>query len=259
MNKNFSDTRGFTLVELSVVLVIIGLLVGGILVGTTMIRQSEIKAVMKEFNQYTTAAHAFRTKYNALPGDMDNAEDYWGSATCPTAAGTGTQTCDGNGDGRFNEAAAASQFGEYFTFWQHLNNAGIIGGNYTGMAGSGAAAQTDIDVNVPASKLGSAAWSVGANFNATGGSAVLYAGLILKNFAVIGSEVTNARSYGKILTPQEAWSIDTKFDDGRPAHGTVIGAWWDDCTDATANTDLDSDYLLSVTDKECSLYFANAF
>lgn len=62
---------GFTLVELSIVLVIIGLLIGGILVGQSLIHSSKINRVVKDLSQYDIALAAFRDKYKQLPGDSN--------------------------------------------------------------------------------------------------------------------------------------------------------------------------------------------
>ncbi|MFM9890490.1 MAG: type II secretion system protein, partial [Rickettsiales bacterium] len=86
---------GFSLVELSIVLVILGLLTGGILSGQSLIRAAELRSVSTEYNRYVTAVQTFRDKYFALPGDMTNAQSFWGSsANCP---GTSAQ---GNTDGK---------------------------------------------------------------------------------------------------------------------------------------------------------------
>lgn len=68
-----SQRNAFSLVELSIVLVILGLLVGGILAGQSLIRASELRAVTSEQARIVTAIQAFRDKYFALPGDMRNA------------------------------------------------------------------------------------------------------------------------------------------------------------------------------------------
>lgn len=67
---------GFTLVELSIVLVIIGLLIGGILVGRDLIKTAELRAYVSQLEKYSTAVNAFKLKYNCLPGDCASANSY---------------------------------------------------------------------------------------------------------------------------------------------------------------------------------------
>src|ERR1700712_5355694 len=105
MNK----TQGFTLIELSIVLVIIGLIVGGVLVGQDLIRAAEIRATISQIEKFNTAVNTFRGKYNAIPGDMNlSTAITFGFATTNRATGAATAgQGDGNGllDG---EAGAAS-------------------------------------------------------------------------------------------------------------------------------------------------------
>src|SRR5688572_10018529 len=96
--------RGFTLIELSIVLVIIALLVAGVLVGRELIKTSELRSLMTQVDQFKTATYTFRNKYNGLPGDITNAESIWGSdASCPNTPSDTTPkvvTCNGNGNGK---------------------------------------------------------------------------------------------------------------------------------------------------------------
>jgi prepilin-type N-terminal cleavage/methylation domain-containing protein len=80
MKYNYSLPRnhGFTLVELSIVLMIIGLLVSGILVGKDMIRAAELRSITSEKDQFQTAVNLFKNKYLGLPGDLSNATAFWG-------------------------------------------------------------------------------------------------------------------------------------------------------------------------------------
>lgn len=223
--------HAFSLVELSIVLVILGLLTGGILAGQSLIRAAELRSVSSEAQRYTAAVRTFRDKYMALPGDMANATSFWGAAhatpaTCLTTAGTGTQTCNGNGDGDLDPAALASQRGELFMFWEQLANAGLIEGDYTGFAGAGDTGDVDLGTNSPRSRLGNAGWAandsvqsgyglVGQRYtNITGGDAYTH--------FIIGGEAVGVPS-GGIMKPEEAWGIDTKLDDGRPGIGAVKG------------------------------------
>lgn len=75
-----ASRSGFSLVELSIVLVILGLLTGGVLGGRALIRAAELRAITQEKEAFVTAVNTFRAKYNALPGDMRNATQFWGRA-----------------------------------------------------------------------------------------------------------------------------------------------------------------------------------
>src|SRR5215475_14851525 len=63
--------QGFTLVELSIVLVIIGLIVGGVLVGQDMIKAAELRSTISQIEKYNTAVNTFRDKYRYIPGDIN--------------------------------------------------------------------------------------------------------------------------------------------------------------------------------------------
>ena len=251
--------HGFSLVELSIVLVILGLLTGGILTGQTLIRAAELRAVTTEFQRYQSAVNTFRDKYFALPGDMRNAEDFWGTAssgTCPTASGTGTQTCDGDGDGNLSNVS-----NESFRFWQHMANAGLIEGTYTGVAGAAGVFDHVPAENVPASKLSRGGWGA-RSLNNFGGGSDLYARDYGNQFDFgnggTGSIVGVAPN-GRILTPEETWNIDTKLDDGLPGRGGVIVRNWDICTFSADEDDLDAAYNLALNSISCSIIFTNAF
>src|SRR5580658_7858400 len=85
---------GFTLIELSIVLVIIGLIVGGVLAGQDLIRAAAARAQITQIEKYNTAVNTFRGKYNALPGDMNaEAASQLGFPSRPGTYGEG----DGNG------------------------------------------------------------------------------------------------------------------------------------------------------------------
>ncbi|MBN8543813.1 MAG: prepilin-type N-terminal cleavage/methylation domain-containing protein [Alphaproteobacteria bacterium] len=238
----------FSLVELSIVLVILGLLTGGILAGQSLIRASELRAVTAEYQRYAAAVNTFRDKYFALPGDMANAQNFWGvahatPATCVTTVGTGTQTCNGDGNGRIDISAGSR---EPFRAWQHLANAGLIEGTYTG---------TVTLPTWPSSKISNnSTWGMG-NWNYTGS---LYwfdgdYGNVLYNGA------NNAGTTIGNVNPSEAWNIDTKMDDGLPAQGKLWGGGWGSgmstagtfCTTAASSATLTATYLLSNNNKDC--------
>ena len=124
-NRNSTEV-GFTLVEIAIVLVIIGLLLGGILKGQEMITQAKIKNIVNDFNGVTVAVTSYQDRYRALPGDDLNATTRW-TVQAP-ASGNGNGTVEG----LYNDATTTT---ESHLFWQHLRIAGFVPGLTTG-AGS---------------------------------------------------------------------------------------------------------------------------
>jgi prepilin-type N-terminal cleavage/methylation domain-containing protein len=157
-------SRAFSLIELSIVLVILGLLTGGILAGKSLIRASEMRSITAQHSQFLTATQAFRDRYFGLPGDLNNATRFWGQQALPTACGTPSTdalTCDGDGDGRL-EYSTAPTVQETFRFWQQLANAGLVAGQYTGYADSSSATLgIAAPSNAPSGRLPATLWSVG--------------------------------------------------------------------------------------------------
>ena len=79
--------NGFTLIELSIVIVIIGLIVAGVVGGQALVRQSKLRSIITDHQKIQTSMNAFKLEYNYLPGDIPNASDYWSGEV------------DGDGDG----------------------------------------------------------------------------------------------------------------------------------------------------------------
>lgn len=218
--------HGFSLVELSIVLVILGLLTGGILAGQNLIRAAELRSVTTEYSKWATAINTFKGKYFALPGDMKNAEEFWGtaSATCPSAGpGYDVGTCNGDGDGKIELAFAGFEYSEIFSFWQHLALAGLIEGTYIGKSGFNDAADVDPGENVPRSKLNNGLWSVLYIGPITNSNFVYYEGSYDNHLMLGGFKVSISTADAEILKTDEAWGIDKKMDDGKPGLGKVRG------------------------------------
>lgn len=210
---------GFTLVELSIVLVILGLLVGGVLSGQSLIRASELRSIAGERDKYVTALNAFKDKYMALPGDMKNAFAFWGAACGTDTTDVGVDAsdtgCNGDGDGKII-------FDETFKAWGHLSRAGLIEGNYDGFGSEYTA------TNIPRSKFPNAGWSLLSDFGDAAGASP-NSGLYL----AIGRVDLTATNLNTIpsLTNGEAWNLDTKMDDGRASTGALRGTILADCVD----------------------------
>lgn len=256
MNIKKCHKQGFSLVELSIVLVILGLLTGGILAGQSLIRAAELRSVSADINRYISATNTFRDKYMALPGDMRNAVRFWGAQAGATTDGTDTTcaaltvaaisiaTCNGDGNGNIGNGGTVGAH-EEFRAWQHLANAGLIEGSFTGIRSTAPVYSTP-GVNIPTSKI------------STSGFGWQYVGSLASNgtyhFAgsygttlLFGAGHPTWYNSVQVLRAEEAWNIDTKMDDGKPASGivsTFIYTSRPNCTDsdtgAIANYDLDN-------------------
>ncbi len=191
-----SAQTGFTLVEIAIVLVIIGLLLGGILKGQEMITQAKIKNVINDFNGLTAAMNSYQDRYRSLPGDDINAASRWAGSF------------GGNGNGQFDGAAAAMTAPEVYNnvpaaapaattpevnkFWWHLRLAGFVPG------------PTDP----------TAIGSVAPPTNATGGIMGVQTGGMLFTSNIICTSN---------LPDKIAIAVDTQMDDATSTTGQVRG------------------------------------
>ena len=123
--KNMKKQKGFTLIEIAIVLVIIGLLVGGVLQGQELIENSRVKQAVKDMNGTAAAIFAYQDRYGRMPGDDGNA------AALAARGASWTSVGAGNANGRLEVATNAAFTGatESGAFWQHLKAAGFISGN----------------------------------------------------------------------------------------------------------------------------------
>lgn len=213
------NRNGFSLVELSIVLVILGLLVGGILGGRNLIKAAELRSVTTEHESFLIAINTFKDKHLALPGDIRNAAAFWTEAasgcTYVPATASGTETCNGNGNGRVGDVVH-----EEFLFWQHLANAGLITGNFNGQASN--ADDYQVGINHPNAKLNEASWSVHYIDEITNAFA-FFDGPYGNYFYLADAHDDEQASDHFVLLAEDQWNIDTKVDDGMPTTGSFIG------------------------------------
>ena len=238
--------KGFTLIELAIVLVIIGLLVGGVLAGNELIEQSKIRSTIKELESYQTAVDVFHEKYRCLPGDCDR-----------QMAISSEIAHNGDGDG-FIE-----WYWEVVESWEVLSETNIITGEYTGTGCGGT--ELGPGINIPESSI---CENCGYQIRHWNDGRLLYNNRT-GNFLTLAEYDCTANNpiLANPLTSLTAYTIDAKIDDGRPAAGKIFGIgsaeWWDGtwqtpkCTNSTGgSSDMDVDYDLATTDTAlCSLFY----
>ena len=188
---------GFTLVEIAIVLVIIGLLLGGVLKGQELINSAKVKNLANDFRNIPLFIYGYQDKFKALPGDHATANTaITGAANCTVTA---TTCVPGNGviNGTWNAALADAATTETLMFWQHVRMAGFAAGPTT---------ITDpgyIPKNADGGTIGIEAGSA-----AVGGA---YITALTPTYLVCSSGIL-----GKF-----AKQLDTTMDDGNTAAGSV--------------------------------------
>lgn len=200
---------GFSLVELAIVLVIIGLIISSVLVGQDIIRAAELRAIGTQMTGYKTAVQTFATRYdNSLPGDMRNSTNF-GLTDADADGGDG----EGDGDGLIESAGGgiATFDGEIANFWLHLGETNLIQGTYDGYDDAGATANDIIGLNMPEIRSRGQGWGA---YN-DGVDNYLIAG-------VLGGEDDDDFHTASTFRPQDAFDIDNKLDDGIPLGGIVL-------------------------------------
>lgn len=248
--QNYKNIKAFTLVELSIVLVIIALLVGGVLAGQDVLTATKRNSIITEVQTFRTAIANFRAKYfNNIPGDFDEAETYW----------TSSLATNGDGDGRIDKTQDDAS-GESLYIWQHLNLAEMLPGNYTGaMDGSDELVPEE---NVPGSDyskdLGyNISWSSTAFDDISSAATPFYN----KNVLTAGGcsfQTADTDEYcgGGIISAQDADAIDTKIDDGVGNAGSMVAFDSASATGTCTGTiDTSADYDVSDITKSCVLVF----
>lgn len=214
---------GFTLLELSIVLVIIGLIVGGVLVGLDMVKAAEIRGTISQVEKYNASVNTFRNKYGGIPGDLISSQSAaFGLFSETTLANTAGHQ-DGNGMIEGGSAGANASIGETLTFWRQLSDANLIeaalgsAGNsaIVNTSGQATADVTNMAQSLPGAKLTPIVYYVVYSANGFNFFQLLPVTQI--------TAATGALTFSNTgINPVSSYNIDTKIDDGLPSTGTVI-------------------------------------
>ena len=233
---------GFTLVELAVVMIIIGLLIGGVLKGQELIANAQITSTIAQVKGIDAATSTFRDMYSGLPGDLRSP-----ATRLPTCtAAPCNVTAAGVGDGRLSSEPGAAPGVEATAYFIQLAKADLLTG-----------------VNAAAVAADCASWGgcfPEANINGgfmigyTGGNATLtnQQGGVANNvraghYLTLSGAPNLAMPNTGTLTPNQAFRIDSKIDDGNPATGSVLPAGAAACINGTSYNEL-------VGAANCNLY-----
>ena len=244
---------GVSVLELAIVVVISGLLIGTIVSARGMLHASECQAVIGEHTRYAAAITTFSDKYFALPGDMPEAYRFWGPS-CGTNTTDASTGCNGDGD-NFIEP---DQHGEQVKVWEHLARGGIIDGKYDGQGTIDPTGQqvTPSPTNSPASKLRGGYWEFSDYFRAASFPEGQAQGLYL-SLGALGTRA-NVDYALPTLSRQDAQHIDAKTDDGKADSGSLRGnSAAGGCFDASGHGAYGADASLGGDPdaKDCTLTF----
>lgn len=258
---------GFTLLELSIVLVIIALVVAGITAGRSAVENAELQSITADFNKYRQAVISYRDKYKELPGDHTDATSITSAdGGCPTPSASDvvtSATCNGDGNGIVgdstgNPLGAFSNYRESLLVWQHLGNAGMISGQYNGRR-STASTQLSHTINIPKSRFKEGSFILRyfpTNTVTTGYFLANYGHVFF--YGAPGS-AANLPFNDALLTTAQAKSIDLKIDDGKPGLGKVLTSPASVRPCPTTSVETTAIYDGSLANSACALIFITGF
>lgn len=264
--------RGFTLVELAVVMVLIAVLIGGALKGQEMLTNARIIETIADIRHYDTAMRQFRTIYNAIPGDMRGAShrlqgcnencEPWFNPSVVSGGRAGDGLIGDTALGYFKTAQSTishppdNENEEPTLFWLHLLKANLIGGvTDRGMLEEDVT--TEWNVTHPKTKIGGGFIVSSGERSSDGmvrGSPTMFPYELIiveqpnKNIEGSATPTKNMQP----MTSLRAWDIDKKMDDGNPSTGIVRGIGHIPTCFANAGTNLYR-YDTTVTTNDCSV------
>ncbi len=274
MKKTFSSRKSaFSLIELSIVLIIIGLLIAGITGGASLIKSAELRNIVTEARAHSVSVGAFYSLYDSFPGDSavtlasgnvgdnDGQMEFCRNGT-PAAAGTCPDAAPFSG----SEGGAGA--------WLHMRDAGVFtfnsgtaifgnGGNATtrGNGVLGSAVAMSAGTSFPSSKTKQSGWVFDYDTVGLSNVAVLIGNIItapIGGTAALSLATAPTTNVGRSITPADALSVDAKNDDGVANAGRIKGGGTTGiatAVDACFFTGSATYNVGNVTGKACSLVY----
>lgn len=248
MNNN--KPNAFTIVELSLVLLIISLIIGGTMAGKSLINNARIRALISESGEYVRAVDNFRNIIvvngsGCLPGDCLSATAIFGTTDI-----NGFTVHNGNGNGFIGGTNTDNL--EDLGAWQHLALAGIINGTFTGNIVAAPTSQVSVGVNAP-----------GSNYDPSL-VYLFYSDHIISNYALHNAiavcTLSSDTDCHEGIFVNDAYAVDVKVDDGLPFTGRIFARSYvgSNCTSAAivAGNHASTTYLMAAKPTLCLILFA---
>jgi prepilin-type N-terminal cleavage/methylation domain-containing protein len=242
--------RGFTLVETSMVLVMISFLLSSMAFGISLVKNAQLRTIVFDFRTLDSAVKAFQLQYNYLPGDIPQATTIWPNAT----------TLGGDGNNQINYASLSAAPLEDTYVFQHLVLAGTLPGSYSGgVAGS----RIQRGVNSMASKIENGAYELIYPLLASVYTSVynIGPGNVVQYGAIDNIGSGGGQSSGGIFNAKDAYNIDLKMDDGVASTGNLVTLRsaammaTSTCVTGAQSVTTGVNYLQNDTAVSCRLFF----
>lgn len=178
--------RGFTLIEIAIVLLIIGLLLGGIMKGQSMINSARVRSIANDLTGIEAAWISFQDRYRSLPGDFSRASTHLAQGAV-----------DGDANARVDSGAESG------AVWQHLASAGFISGNFDGAPVAALTDSVCVETTCPSNPY-NGFYKIGNSSNALG-----------------QTNATHELTTGGNIPVAVMYELDLKIDDGAPNSGRL--------------------------------------
>lgn len=236
--------KGFTLIELAVLIVIIGVIITAIASGRDLVKQSQLRSVMTDFQQHKAAYKLFVQTYGKAPGDFEKGSLYWPNGPFSCASGSGV--CNGNGDGMISYSLVGGLSGlgglnENAIALRQLKMAQMIDFSSTVLTdstfnGSTSGTRLIAGVNAPRSKISGAGYFFSGYemvdrtyvLQNCGDTTSPWTGEFVNSVYIgrasdqVNGDERGGLSYGAV-SPADAFTIDSKMDDGKVENNIFLG------------------------------------